>query len=62
MSVVPNNAQAKLQTSLGSGVELELHTEQAFSNLKPNILSLGCLRGHPDAITYTSALPLTTWL
>lgn len=28
--MVPNRAQASMQTSLGSGVELELHTEQAF--------------------------------
>jgi L-asparagine oxygenase len=50
--MVPNRAMALSQTSLGSGVELELHTEQAFSKLRPDILSLTCLRGHPDAKTY----------
>jgi L-asparagine oxygenase len=50
--MVPNRAQAQSQTSLGSRVELELHTEQAFSKLKPDVLSLACLRGHPDAKTY----------
>jgi L-asparagine oxygenase len=50
--MVPNRAMALSQTSLGSGVELELHTEQAFSKLRPDVLSLACLRGHPDAKTY----------
>jgi L-asparagine oxygenase len=50
--MVPNRALAQSQTSLGSGVELELHTEQAFSKLRPDVLSLACLRGHPDARTY----------
>jgi L-asparagine oxygenase len=50
--MVPNRALAQSQTSLGSRVELELHTEQAFSILKPDVLSLACLRGHPDAQTY----------
>jgi L-asparagine oxygenase len=50
--MVPNRALALSQTSLGSGVELELHTEQAFSKLRPDLLSLACLRGHPDAKTY----------
>jgi L-asparagine oxygenase len=50
--MVPNRALAQSQTSLGSGVELELHTEQAFSLLRPDVLSLACLRGHPEAKTY----------
>ncbi len=50
--MVPNQALAQSQTSLGSRVELELHTEQAFSLLRPDVLSLACLRGHPDAHTY----------
>jgi L-asparagine oxygenase len=50
--MVPNRALAQSQTSLGSRVELELHTEQAFSKLRPDVLSLACLRGHPDAQTY----------
>jgi L-asparagine oxygenase len=50
--MVPNRALAQSQTSLGSRVELELHTEQAFSLLRPDVLSLACLRGHPDAHTY----------
>lgn len=50
--MVPNQALAQSQTSLGSRVELELHTEQAFSLLRPDVLSLACLRGHSDAHTY----------
>jgi len=50
--VVPTKHMAHLQTSLGSNTELEIHTEQAFSELRPDFLSLACLRGDPDAITY----------
>jgi L-asparagine oxygenase len=50
--IIPNQNMEKFQTSLSSGVELELHTEQAFSNLRPDILSLACLRGDPAAFTY----------
>ncbi len=50
--MVPNRALAQSQTSLGSRVAFELHTEQAFSRLRPDVLSLACLRGHPDAHTY----------
>ena len=50
---VPNRALALTQTSLGSGVELELHTEQCFSRIRPDILSLACLRGHPGARTFS---------
>ena len=58
--MVPNRAKAESQTSLGSGVELELHTEQAFSKLRPDVLSLACLRGNPEARTYV--LPAHTLL
>ena len=50
--VVPIQNMEKDQTSLGSITELEIHTEQAFSKLRPDLLSLACLRGDPDAITY----------
>jgi L-asparagine oxygenase len=50
--MVPNRAMATTQTSMGSRVELELHTEQAFSSLRPDVLSLACLRGNPEAKTY----------
>lgn len=50
--VVPTQCMEKEQTSLGSNTELEIHTEQAFSDLKPDILSLACLRGDPAALTY----------
>lgn len=50
--VVPLKAMEHVQTSLGSNTELEIHTEQAFSNLKPDILSLACLRGDPEAFTH----------
>ena len=50
--MVPNRALQNTQTSLGSGVELELHTEQAFSKIRPDVLSLACLRSNADAFTY----------
>jgi L-asparagine oxygenase len=50
--MVPSEQAIDTQTSLSSGVELELHTEQAFSLLKPDLISLGALRGARDAATY----------
>lgn len=50
--VVPVKKMNDLQTSLSSQVELEIHTEQAFSNVRPDILTLGCIRGDKNAFTY----------
>jgi L-asparagine oxygenase len=50
--IIPVPHMSNAQTSLGSNVELEIHTEQAFSDLRPDILSLTCIRGDPSAITY----------
>lgn len=50
--VVPIKTMETEQTSMGSNIELEIHTEQAFSKLRPDILSLACLRGDIDALTY----------
>jgi len=50
--IVPIQALAKNQTSVGSNIELEIHTEQAFSQLRPDILSLACLKGDKQALTY----------
>jgi L-asparagine oxygenase len=50
--VVPVKSMEKEQTSVGSNTELEIHTEQAFSKLRPDILSLSCLRGDEQAFTY----------
>jgi L-asparagine oxygenase len=50
--MVPCAADATSQTSLSSAVELEVHTEQAFSELRPDFLSLACLRADPHAATY----------
>jgi len=50
--IVPVKSMSNIQTSLGSTKELEIHTEQAFSKLRPDILSLACLRGNKDAYTY----------
>ena len=58
--VVPLKSMEKAQTSLGSNAELEIHTEQAFSKLKPDILSLACLRG--DKSAYTHIFPVQTIL
>ena len=51
-TLTPKKEMAHLQISAGSSVELEIHTEQAFSELRPDILSLACFRGLPDAETY----------
>jgi len=50
--VIPVKSMEKNQTSISSSVELEIHTEQAFSTLRPDILSLACLRGNENAYTY----------
>jgi L-asparagine oxygenase len=50
--MVPNPDLAHTQTSVGSAVELELHVEQAFSKWRPDLVSLACLRGDPNAQTY----------
>jgi len=50
--IVPVKNMSNLQTSVGSNKELEIHTEQAFSNLRPDFLSLACLRGDDNAFTY----------
>jgi len=54
--IIPIQSMATKQTSVSSNIELEIHTEQAFSKLKPDILSLSCIRGDPNALTYM--LPL----
>lgn len=59
--IVPLQTMSTAQTSLGSAAELEIHTEQAFSNLRPDILSLACLRGNTEAFTYY-ILPVETIL
>lgn len=50
--VIPIKTMEQDQTSTGSNKELEIHTEQAFSKLRPDILSLACLRSDPQAYTY----------
>jgi len=50
--IIPIQSMATKQTSVSSNIELEIHTEQAFSKLKPDILSLCCIRGDPNALTY----------
>jgi L-asparagine oxygenase len=50
--VVPVKQLEREQTSVGSNTELEIHTEQAFSKLRPDILSLACIRGDIEALTY----------
>jgi len=48
----PSPSMEKNQTSLGSAVELEIHTEQAFSKLRPDVLCLSCIYGNPEAFTH----------
>jgi L-asparagine oxygenase len=50
--IVPVKSMANLQSSVGSNYDLEIHTEQAFSKLRPAILSLACLRKNEGALTY----------
>lgn len=53
--MVPNPKLATTQQSQGSKVELEAHTEQCFSDYKPDYVILGALRGDSDAFTYAFA-------
>jgi len=50
--ILPIYSMASVQTSVGSNTELEIHTEQAFSKLRPDMISLACLRGDINAFTY----------
>jgi len=50
--IIPVKNMEKQQTSIGSNIELEIHTEQAFSKYRPDLLSLACLRSDPNAWTY----------
>jgi L-asparagine oxygenase len=58
--VVPIKKMENEQTSVGSNTELEIHTEQAFSKLRPDILSLACIRG--DQLAQTYILPVKSIL
>lgn len=49
--IVPMKSMSEKQVSVGNS-ELEIHTEQAFSELRPDILSLACLRGDKAANTF----------
>lgn len=50
--MVPNRKLAFTQSSQGSEVELESHTEQAFSPFRPDVVTLAALRGDLSAATY----------
>ena len=54
--IVPVKKMENNQTSVSSNIELEIHTEQAFSKLRPDILSLACIRG--DQLAQTYVLPV----
>lgn len=43
--IMPVTTMIRSQTSSGSNTELEIHTEQAFSDWRPDFFSLACLRG-----------------
>lgn len=53
--MVPNPKLAMTQQSQSSKVELEAHTEQCFSDYKPDYVVLGALRGDANAYTYCYA-------
>lgn len=50
--MAPNPDYLHRQSSQGSEDELEAHTEQSFSPMRPDYVVLGCLRGEPTAYTY----------
>lgn len=50
--IYPIKENERKQISTGSNVELEVHTEQAFSKWRPDYISLSCIRGASDAVTY----------
>ena len=50
--LVPVKNMEIKQTSYSSDVELEIHTEQAFSTVRPDFLSLACIRGDEKATTF----------
>jgi L-asparagine oxygenase len=50
--IVPIKNMSDVQTSTSSNYNLEMHNEQAFSKLRPDILSLACIRSDPNAFTY----------
>ncbi|WP_054246211.1 TauD/TfdA family dioxygenase [Rhodococcus opacus] len=52
-TLVPTRKDRYRQTSTGSRVDLESHTEQCMNLLtRPVFIGLGCLRGDPHAATY----------
>jgi len=53
--MVPNPKLAMTQQSQSSKVELEAHTEQCFSEYRPDYVILGALRGDPEAYTFAYA-------
>lgn len=56
--IIPKEDLSFTQTSVSSNVELEIHTEQAFSTLKPDFVSLACIRGNKDAKTYILSIQI----
>jgi L-asparagine oxygenase len=52
-TLVPVRRHSRRQTSTGSAVDLESHTEQCHNlSTRPDFIALGCLRGDPNASTY----------
>lgn len=52
-TLVPIRSHQRRQTSTGSAVDLESHTEQCHNmRSRPDFIALGCLRGDPNAATY----------
>jgi L-asparagine oxygenase len=52
-TLVPIRSHQRRQTSTGSAVDLESHTEQCHNMAsRPDFIALGCLRGDPHAATY----------
>ncbi|CAM3232060.1 L-asparagine oxygenase [Williamsia muralis] len=52
-TLVPVRRHLRRQTSTGSAVDLESHTEQCHNlRTRPDFIALGCLRGDPNASTY----------
>lgn len=54
--LVPTKADAHQQVGTGSQVFLEWHVEDAFTDLRPDLILLHCLRGDPSATTCVSSI------
>jgi L-asparagine oxygenase len=55
--IVPDPRAEDSRSSLGSRIELELHTECTFSDLRPQFQLLGCVRSGGSGVASTLVVP-----